>query len=73
MFIAKYFKYGGHLGELCLTQISKYRDLTHVRETGQIKCRSTLAIYVLIHIPMLLTLNSHITRSSLYKIYPLNT
>ncbi len=35
-FIAKYFKYGGHLGELYVTQIRKYRDLTFVRETGQI-------------------------------------
>ncbi len=70
MFIAKYFKYGGHLQELCVTQISKYRDLTHVRQTGQIKCWSALAIYVLIHIPMLPTLNSHVTRSSSYKINP---
>ncbi len=57
-FTVKYFKYGSHLGELCVTQISKYRDLTHVRQTGQIKCWSTLATYVLIHNPMLPNLNS---------------
>ncbi len=62
--------YSGHLGELLVTQISKYRDLTHVRETAQIKCRSTLAIYVLIHTPMLPTLNSNVIRSSFHKINP---
>ncbi len=41
-FIAKYFKYGGHLEELHVTQISKYRGLTHVRETGQINASLSL-------------------------------
>ncbi len=49
-------------GELCVTQISIHRDLTHMRETGQIECWCTLAIYVVIHNAMLPTLNSHVTR-----------
>ncbi len=36
LFIAMHFKYGGHFRELCVTQIGKYRDLTHVSETMQI-------------------------------------